>query len=513
MEKEIYKAVKNLPEELITQEIADAAIKEGNIELLNHLPHKYLTGDVIIGIITKYEKSYGGNLFELKNIPENLRSKEICEFAVRQRHENILAVPENIRNQTIYDIAVSKYSGNITVVPKKFRSYSMLANMVSYVKTNLIYLHLFPASLWNKELAYKGINSIYSETSYNYGRHGAYYGSHKSTDIKRVQMFLSYVPKKLKNKSFFRGLFGTSLSAKHIDQMTPLCQKDKGYYLIMARRDFSLIPERFYGYDIFMSALSEGSKTSVYDLVKTGNRYKPNAIWEHIFNCMDDAMADRLITLYPSVFSSLPEKFQTSERLISAIEKYDEGYTYNLINSSYQHLFTEEVCKAFVRKNRDMPELPSSVWTKEFVDYCMEHGTSFYWFKQMPPSFQTREMVYRALDKCRSNLKYALPELISLEQVQQIYRESEYYRPDIPSHFMHEFVTETGLEEKFFGGEVSLDKLREYKKSYTYCRAGHCFIAIYNDGFYNSRNRLKMTRRTPHSIRPEVVFDHEVLRP
>ena len=58
MGKRIYEAVANLPEELITPEIAAAAIEEGNIQLLDCLPHKYLTGEVVVSVIEKNSNSY-----------------------------------------------------------------------------------------------------------------------------------------------------------------------------------------------------------------------------------------------------------------------------------------------------------------------------------------------------------------------------------------------------------------------------------------------------------------------
>ena len=48
---DICKAIAHLPEELVTSEIATAGIEEANIELLDHLPHKYLTGEAILSII------------------------------------------------------------------------------------------------------------------------------------------------------------------------------------------------------------------------------------------------------------------------------------------------------------------------------------------------------------------------------------------------------------------------------------------------------------------------------
>lgn len=96
---EIYKAIANLPEELVTPEIAAAGIEEGDIKLLDHLPHKYLTGEIILGIIKKNEKSYSWQSFELSSIPVGLRTQEVSDFAVNKDLSNFPDVPAEHRSQ------------------------------------------------------------------------------------------------------------------------------------------------------------------------------------------------------------------------------------------------------------------------------------------------------------------------------------------------------------------------------------------------------------------------------
>ena len=143
--KEIYKAVANLPEELITPEIAAAAITEGKIELLDYLPHRYLTGEVVVSIIEKNADSYSWRGFNLSSLPEEIRTKEVCEFAVKKDDSNIEAVPTGLRSKT------------------------MLKRLLNTTKRNIKYLHLFPAEVWTMELALEGVQNIYSETTSNYG--------------------------------------------------------------------------------------------------------------------------------------------------------------------------------------------------------------------------------------------------------------------------------------------------------------------------------------------------------
>ena len=64
----IYQAIEILPENLLTQEIVDAAVEEGKIELLDCLHKQYMTSAVINSIVAKNSDSYGN--FDLERIPE-----------------------------------------------------------------------------------------------------------------------------------------------------------------------------------------------------------------------------------------------------------------------------------------------------------------------------------------------------------------------------------------------------------------------------------------------------------
>lgn len=478
-DRNICKAIANLPEELVTPEIATAGIEEGNIELLDHLPHKYLTGEAILSIINKNEKSYSWQTFSLSRIPEELRTREVCSFAVNKSINNFPYVPANNRTR------------------------EMLKKMVSDTGKGIRYLHLFPEALWNTTLTYAGMNNAYACHSQSYHYRGGYHNTGKN-NIGMVQVFLTFVPETIKTRKFFEGLFAnTKLSPEHIALLTPAKYKRRSYYIRMASRGFSLIPQKQYGYDIFMAAMTENSRTSVDDLFS--EQIKP-----HLFACLDNAMADRIVTVSAEHFKKLPEEFQTSKRLERAIDSFNSHYGYNLVDSTYQHLFTESVCQAFIRKDRHYPEFPKQIWTPAFVEYCLQHGPSFHWFEQMPKHLQTPGIVYKALEKNAGYLAHARPELISIEQAQKLFRQSEYTHKYIPERFYTDFVEQTGLPKEFFGGETSFHSFRESKINYTYCKLGHCYLGFYQYGHRGSPTCLIMTRRTPHSIRPETVFDRTI---
>lgn len=495
MGKEIYKAVANLPEELITPEIAAAAIEEGKIELLDYLPHRYLTGEVVVGIIEKNTDSYSWRGFNLSSLPEEIRTKEVCEFAVK------------------------KDDSNIEAVPSALRSAKMLEKILNTTKRNTRYLHLFPNEVWTQELALTGVRDVYLETITSYGPRGGYHGSTTKTDVKRVQILLSYVPNEIKTKEFYMSLFDLKIKREDIGILTPDRYKTKAYYLKVAATEFELVPKQFYDYDIFMVAI-ENKKIS-FDAPSYHSYYnKPTTeqqavkenhkqLMEAVFAVMDDAMADKVIEADPDNFKRVPEQFQTPERLIAAIEKCDRNVV-KVCRDTHPELFTLEVCQAYIRKNCELPKLPETIWKDSFVQYCLHHGTEFRWFEQLPKNLQTKEMVAAVLKNREWDVRHVRPELISPEQAVELYRSDRNYKEYIPKHYLQDFMDDTGLDEKFYGGEVSFAQLREDKKQYTYCRLGTTYISIHADSSYTTPNIITITRRSPRSFRPEVVFRQEV---
>lgn len=497
MSKEIYKAVANLPEELITPEIAAAAIEEGKIELLDYLPHKYLTGEVVVGVIEKNADSYSFRSFNLSSLPEDIRTKDVCEFAVK------------------------KDDSNIVHVPSELRSSKMLERILNSTKRNI--KHLFSVESWTIELALKGTSSIYSETTSNYGPRGGYHGTTTKTDINRVQIFLSFVPDSIKTKEFYLGLFGLNMKRDEIDILIPKNHKDKAYYLNVAASSFKLVPKSFYDYDIFMAAIenrevrfelpySYGSSR----VQQQEEREAHEKLMEAVFAVMDDAMADKAIEVEQCNFKRIPKQFQTPERLINAIEISENRNVVLIDQDCYGELFTKDVCRAYIRKNDKLPKLPKSIWTNDFVAYCEANGTEYKWFEQLPKELQTVEMVAKAIEANSSYVEFARPEFISPEQAIDLYRNHKWAEKYIPKHYITDFINETGLDDKFYGGEVSYWKLREERKQHTYCRLGNSYLSIHQDGnggYYNSYSGpyiITLTRRSPRSFKPEVVFRQEV---
>lgn len=496
----IYKALEYLPEELITQEIATAVIEEGHISVLDNLPHKYLTGTAVLSIIEKNKESCSWVSFELSSLPDKLRSKEVCEFAVKKSDKNIVDVPT------------------------QHLSSVMLDKLLDSVEENLKYLHMFPQSLWSVELALKGVKRIYSYSTSHYGRRGAYRSSSTTYDIKRVMIFMTYVPEHIKNEEFYRGLSDAKIKASDIDVIMPKQYKQGNYYVEIARESFHLVPEENYCYEILFAALQsrqisiappDGYKRP--NITQTEEHRKYESLFRRIEKVMDDDMANMIVEGNTILFKRLPVKFQTAERLMFAIRKGD-SCTRDLFNmETHAHLLTVDVCKAYISNNYCyLPKFPHSIWTPDFVEHCVKYGTSFCWLEQMPKELQTQEMVSKALSRSRYQIQNVRPELISLETAQNLYRENDIAYKDIPKHFLNDFEQETGLSsEKYFGKEVSFAEFREKRDNNTYCRLGECYIAIESELKYSYSNyyhihTVKMTRRSASSFIPEVVFESDV---
>lgn len=484
MTSHIYEAIKILPGHLLTQAIVDAAVEEGRIELLDCLPKQFMTSAIVHSIVEKNADSYGN--FSLESIPQEYRTREVCECAV------------------------AKDVRNIGHVPVSLRSNAMLRHLAGYaLSSNLHLLPLIPAGCWDSEAAYKGVATLSKgESSYNRGR----YHSSSYVDYKSIQLFLSYVPKKIKNGRFYRSLFGiSSLSVKDLEFLIPDHHKQGDYYLLVARKDFSYVPAGKYGYAVFMEAMGKQGRTTFWEL------QRDKEICAKLYEVMDDAMAGHIISRWPKVFSDLPDQFRTENRLLLAIEtNNDHTYGGFIDTDKDTGLLTYKVCKALVKKDRGYGKIPARVWTQDFVDFCVRECPSHSWFGQMPKQFQTQDIVNAAIDTSIYKIEHADSRFITEEIAMKAYRQldrnelKDTFHKYVPSAYLNDFVQTTGLPEEFFGGEAgSYGDFREKRENYSYCRMGHVYIGYFIEriNYSLSYHRIIMTRRSPESIRPGTVFN------
>ena len=465
MYKSIKVALEYLPEEFVTQEMVNEAVKCKDVEVLSYIPQRFLNTQLIEQVIANCDNCW--HSFKLKHIPEECRTESVCAYAVKKSWRNIYAVPTHIMTREMALKVVQNCAGDLDI------------------------LSAIPAHIWDNELAIEAMVSLIG----NVHRIGDY-----TNAIMRVEIVLGYLPASLKTQELFTAMLQReALDVLCVDRVTPIKFKNKLYYQYLAKRDLSMVPHKYISYEVLYAAVFSEHNNKVH------NEY----VLGHYLHLLDDRLADQLVRRYAYVFKTLPDKFRTAKRLVLALDSSSRD-SYTLINtedSKDSRLLTVEVCKAFVRRGGSCPTFPQKVWTRKFVEYCEENCKSYQWFEQMPTEFQTPKNTQAAFDYNSYNIRYFLKRFITPAMAKSVYREN-YYNCWVPKHFISEFVKQTGLSEKFYGGERSLLTLKNNHEDYTYCKIGNTYIGFYYTDKYNPNTaRLIMTRAESRYCKPSRVFE------
>ena len=465
MYKSIKVALEYLPEEFVTQEMVNEAAKCKDVEVLSYIPQRFLNTQLIEQVIANCDNCW--HSFKLKHIPEECRTESVCAYAVKKSWRNIYAVPTHIMTREMALKVVQNCAGDLDI------------------------LSAIPAHIWDNELAIEAMVSLIG----NVHRIGDY-----TNAIMRVEIVLGYLPASLKTQELFTAMLQReALDVLCVDRATPTKFKNKLYYQYLAKRDLSMVPHKYISYEVLYAAVFSEHNNKVH------NEY----VLGHYLHLLDDRLADQLVRRYAYVFKTLPDKFRTAKRLVLALDSSSRD-SYTLINtedSKDSRLLTVEVCKAFVRRGGSCPTFPQKVWTRKFVEYCEENCKSYQWFEQMPTEFQTPKNTQAAFDYNSYNIRYFLKRFITPAMAKSVYREN-YYNCWVPKHFISEFVKQTGLSEKFYGGERPLLTLKNNHEDYTYCKIGNTYIGFYYTDKYNPNTaRLIMTRAESRYCKPSRVFE------
>ena len=468
MYKSIKVALEYLPEEFVTQEMVNEAAKCKDVEVLSYIPQRFLNTQLIEQVIANCDNCW--HSFKLKHIPEECRTESVCAYAVKKSWRNIYAVPTHIMTREMALKVVQNCAGDLDI------------------------LSAIPAHIWDNELAIEAMVSLIG----NVHRIGDY-----TNAIMRVEIVLGYLPASLKTQELFIAMLEReALDVLCVDRATPTKFKNKLYYQYLAKRDLSMVPHKYISYEVLYAAVFSEHNNKVH------NEY----VLGHYLHLLDDRLADQLVRKYAYVFKTLPDKFRTAKRLVLALDSSSRD-SYTLINtndSKDSRLLTVEVCKAFVRRGGSCPTFPQNVWTRKFVEYCEENCKSYQWFEQMPTEFQTPKNTQAAFDYNSYNIRYFLKRFITPAMAKSVYREN-YYNCWVPKHFISEFVKQTGLSEKFYGGERSLLTLKNNHEDYTYCKIGNTYIGFYYTDKYNPNTaHLIMTRAESRYCKPSRVFECSV---
>lgn len=159
------KAISCMPDKFITMEMVELAATEHRPELVNYLPEKYITSEILDSIFKTDD--YGWRSWQLSKIPEEKRNRQICLRAIKAEKSNFPDIPEKYRNSDILE--------------------SLFAH-----RNFMHYLHLIPSSSWNNGTVRDAIYSLYRDVQQTEVTGTVQRGMNSSSYMKQASCFLSF---------------------------------------------------------------------------------------------------------------------------------------------------------------------------------------------------------------------------------------------------------------------------------------------------------------------------------
>jgi hypothetical protein len=130
-----------IPEEFRTKERCESAIKQNGYNI-KYVPKELRTKELC-------ESAIKQNGYALGNIPEELRTPKLCELAVKQNGDALLYISYELRTPELCKVAVQNYGYALNGVPKELRTKDMCELAV---QQNGLALKYIPYELRTKEL-------------------------------------------------------------------------------------------------------------------------------------------------------------------------------------------------------------------------------------------------------------------------------------------------------------------------------------------------------------------------
>ena len=192
------KAISCMPDKFITMEMVELAAAEHRPELVNYLPEKYITSEILDSIFKTDD--YGWRSWQLSKIPEEKRNRQICLRAIKAEKSNFPDIPEKYRNSDILE--------------------SLFAH-----RNFMHYLHLIPSSSWNNGTVRDAIYSLYRDVQQN-GGYRYCSERYEQQFLYETSVMLSFVPRQAKDFRLWKELIHDGrIATMTIDKMMPKCFK------------------------------------------------------------------------------------------------------------------------------------------------------------------------------------------------------------------------------------------------------------------------------------------------
>lgn len=216
------KAISCMPDKFITMEMVELAATEHRPELVNYLPEKYITSEILDSIFKTDD--YGWRSWQLSKIPEEKRNRQICLRAIKAEKSNFPDIPEKYRNSDILE--------------------SLFAH-----RNFMHYLHLIPSSSWNNGTVRDAIYSLYRDVQQN-GGYRYCSERYEQQFLYETSVMLSFVPRQAKDFRLWKELIHDGrIATMTIDKMMPKCFKQAAYYKEWAIRCIKEVDTRWLDYE------------------------------------------------------------------------------------------------------------------------------------------------------------------------------------------------------------------------------------------------------------------------
>ena len=284
---------------------------------LRFIPEEYRTKELC-------ELAVKQNGQALQLVPEELRIKELCEIAAKQDGLSLYFVPEELKTKKIYELAVQNNGYALEYVPEELRTPELCAIAV---QNNGEALEYVPIKLRTKELCKLAVKEN--------GFALEYVTEHLMTpelcesSVKNNALALEYIPEELKTK-----------------ELCELVVKNNGYAL-------QYIPEHLKTKELFKLAVQ--SNGNALDCVPKELRTKE--------------LCELAIQNNGYALKFVLEHLITQELCELAIQ--NSGYALQYVP---EHLKTKELCKLAVKQNKNVLHIIPKELQNNFKQYTKDEA-------------------------------------------------------------------------------------------------------------------------------------------
>lgn len=190
--RDYIKSLKNLPNELITEEMCKKAVEQGGYAL-NYVPEGFKTEEICRIAVRQ-------NGWLLEYVPEKFKTEELCKLAVEQDGTALHYVPEELKTKELYLLAMREDPYVLDIIPTEIVEEEACKRVLE----NGWYLDYVPKELRTEEMCKIAVQKL------GYWGYGSGILSYVPEELRTEEMCklavqhdwhcLEYVPEKFKTE-------------------------------------------------------------------------------------------------------------------------------------------------------------------------------------------------------------------------------------------------------------------------------------------------------------------------